>query len=402
MSIKAGLGISTDKDSIKAVKEAVLQAKQNLGDNVPPNVAIVFSSMEFAHLTMVKTISSMLGPIDVLGCSTAAVICNAGIFRHAIGIMLLSITGDTYYTSGNITDIKYKTAMKAGEEFGEKLLAGFKSARRDLGIVFSDGLIDKSSNLIYGIQERLGSSFPLVGALAMDNLRYSKTFVYYNNTVDNDAACGLIMGGNVNFGLGIKHGWKPLGKPRYITRASGNIAYEIDDIPAATVYEDYLDCDLKELRVELRRIGTFYPIGIYLHGEEEYLLRNITDIGEDGSLILQGNIPENSQIRLMIGTKETCFTAAEQAVNEAKADLTANSVFFPKINFALVFDSISRYMLLGRDAEKELAAIKKAVGPEVPVIGLYTYGEQGPLKSIDYHGKVYLHNQTISVLLVGE
>ncbi|MFA5320599.1 MAG: FIST N-terminal domain-containing protein [Candidatus Omnitrophota bacterium] len=402
MSIKAGLGISTDKDSIKAVKEAVLQAKQNLGDNVPPNVAIVFSSMEFAHLTMVKTISSMLGPIDVLGCSTAAVICNAGIFRHAIGIMLLSITSDTYYATGNITDIKYKTAMKAGEEFGEKLLAGFKSARRDLGIVFSDGMIDKNSNLIYGIQERLGSSFPLVGALAMDNLRYSKTFVYYNQTVESDAACGLIMGGNVNFGLGIKHGWKPLGKPRFITRASGNIAYEIDDIPAATVYEDYLDCNLKELRLELRRIGTFYPIGIYLPGEEEYLLRNITDIGEDGSLILQGNIPENSQIRLMIGTKETCFTAAEQAVNEAKSDLTANSAFFPKINFALVFDSISRYMLLGRDAEKELDAVKKAVGPGVPVIGLYTYGEQGPLKSIDYHGKVYLHNQTISVLLVGE
>lgn len=402
MSIQAGLGISTDKDSLKAVREAALQARQGLDRDAAPNVAIVFSSMEFAHLTMLKTLSSLFGHIDVLGCSTAAVICNEGIFRHAIAVMLLSISADTYYTTGNITDIKYKTAVKAGEEFGEKLLAGFKSARRDLGIVFSDGLIDKSSSLIYGIQERLGSSFPLVGALAMDNLRYSKTFVYYNQSVENDAACGLIMGGKVNFGLGIKHGWKPLGKPRYVTRASGNVAYEIDDIPAATVYEDYLDCDIRELRLELRRIGTFYPIGICLQGEEEYLLRNITRIGEDGSLILQGNIPENSQIRLMIGTKETCFTAAEHAVNEAKEALSMRSNTFPKINFALVFDSISRYMLLGRDADKELEAIKKAVGPGVPVIGLYTYGEQGPLKSIDYHGKVYLHNQTISVLLVGE
>mgnify|MGYP001359802751 FL=1 len=104
----------------------------------------------------------------------------------------------------------------------------------------------------------------------------------------------------------------------------------------------------------------------------------------------------------MIGTKETCFTAAEQAVHEAKEALSVKAGACPKIKFALVFDSISRYMLLGRDAEKEVEAVKRAVGPGVPVIGLYTYGEQGPLKSIDYHGKVYLHNQTISVLLVGE
>jgi len=402
MSIQAGLGISTDKDSLKAVREAALQARQRFDGNASPNVAIVFSSIEFAHLTMLKTISSMFGHIDVLGCSTTAVLCNQGVFRHAVAVLLLNMSPDTYYTTGSITDIKYKTAIKAGEEFGEKLLAGLKSARRDLGIIFSDGLIDKSSNLIYGMQERLGTSFPVVGALAMDNLRYSKTFVYYNQSVESDAACGLILGGGVNFGLGIRHGWKPLGKPRYITRASGNIAYEIDDIPAATVYEDYLDCDIKELRLELRRIGTFYPIGIYLQGEEEYLLRNITDIGEDGSLILQGNIPENSQIRLMIGTKETCFTAAEQAVHEAKEALSVKTGACPRIKFALVFDSISRYMLLGRDAEKEVEAVKRAVGPGVPVIGLYTYGEQGPLKSIDYHGKVYLHNQTISVLLVGE
>ena len=223
MSIQAGLGISTDKDSLKAVREAALQARQRFDGNASPNVAIVFSSIEFAHLTMLKTISSMFGHIDVLGCSTTAVLCNQGVFRHAVAVLLLNMSPDTYYTTGSITDIKYKTAIKAGEEFGEKLLAGLKSARRDLGIIFSDGLIDKSSNLIYGMQERLGTSFPVVGALAMDNLRYSKTFVYYNQSVESDAACGLILGGGVNFGLGIRHGWKPLGKPRYITRASGNI-----------------------------------------------------------------------------------------------------------------------------------------------------------------------------------
>jgi hypothetical protein len=95
----------------------------------------------------------------------------------------------------------------------------------------------------------------------------------------------------------------------------------------------------------------------------------------------------------MIGTKESCLAATQQAADAAKkpgAD-----------NFVLVFDSISRYILLRRDAAKELKIIKESVGEDTPVIGLYTSGEQVPLEAIGYHGQTYFHNQTIVILAVG-
>jgi hypothetical protein len=212
----------------------------------------------------------------------------------------------------------------------------------------------------------------------------------------NDAASGIIWGGRVNFGLGIKHGWRALGKPRYVTRAVGNIVYEIDGMSATNVYEEYFACGLTELRKDLRHISILYPIGIYLASEQEYLLRNLLSIKDNGSLVFQGNVPEGSLIRLMIGTKESCLAATQAAVDEAKKGFLNQPA-----NLVLVFDSISRYTLLRRDMDKEMEIIQKGFGSKTPIIGLCTYGEQAPLKAIDYKGKVYLHNQTITVLAIG-
>jgi hypothetical protein len=310
--------------------------------------------------------------------------------------MLLSLPKDVYLNTACVKQINAQSITNAGELLGEKLMDGFKNIRRDLGMLFCDGLMPQSSTIIYGLQEKLGRSFPLVGASASNNPASLKTYLYFNQEVYSDAACGLLWGGKLNFGLGIKHGWKFLGKARTITKSAGNVIYEIDAAPAARVYEEYLDCDLLKLRKELKYISIFYPIGIYLPGEEEYLLRNILSIEDDGSLHLHGNAPQGSQIRLMIGTKESCLQATEQSVEEVKKGLLGRPG-----NFIFVFDSLSRYILLGRQAKKELDIIKEGLGQDIPMIGLYTLGEQAPLRAIGYRGRAYFHNQTITILAIG-
>ncbi|MBM3246906.1 MAG: hypothetical protein FJZ13_06270, partial [Candidatus Omnitrophica bacterium] len=286
-----------------------------------------------------------------------------------------------------------KSTVNAGEELGKKLLYGFRGVRRDLGVMFSDGLIQDGSGLITGCQEKLGISFPLAGASASDNLSFKKTYLYYNQEIFSDAACGMLWGGKLNFGLGIKHGWKPLGKPRRVTKAKDNMVNEIDGLPAVKIYEEYFAKDIAGLRKDLKHISIFYPIGIYLPGEEEYLLRNISSIKEDGSLVFQGSVPQDCQIRLMIGTKESCLAATEQAAQEVKKGTQGRP-----LNFIFVFESVSRYLLLGRQAKQELEIIKTQLGADVPLIGIYTYGEQAPLRSINYRGKTYFHNQTVTIL----
>lgn len=395
MTIQVGVGLGTQKETSAAAKEAVFAARQNL-QSKKIDLAIVFSSVEFSNTILSKTINNYLAGTPIVGCSGLSIISNQGIFKHGVVIMLLSFPPGVYLHTACVKGVNEKTAAQAGKELGEKLLSGFKNISRDLSVIFSDGLINSGSDLISGLQEKLGISFPLVGASASDNLAFKKTYVYFKQEVLSDAACGVILGGKLNFGLGTKHGWKCLGKPHTVTRANGNIVNEIDGAPAVRIYEDYLARDKSGIKKELKRISILYPIGMHLTGEDEYLLRNISSIEEDGSIVFQGNVSQGSQIRLMIGTKETCLEAAYHALDESK-----KSLFGKPCKFALVFDSASRYMLLGRQAGKELEIIKEGLGRNTPIIGLYTYGEQAPLRSINYLGKTYFHNQTVTILAIG-
>jgi hypothetical protein len=175
-----------------------------------------------------------------------------------------------------------------------------------------------------------------------------------------------------------------------------NIVYEIDDLPAVNIYKEYFSFDLARLRKELKRISILYPLCIYLSPEEGYVLRNILSLDDNGALVFQGNIPEGSLIRLMISTKESCLAATQQALEEIKQDLSGRM-----INLVFVFDSVSRYKLLGRQASKELDILKNYLGKDTPIVGIYTFGEHAPLKAINYQGRAYFHNQSISILAVG-
>lgn len=390
-TINIGMGFSRIKDTAKAVKESAAQALSGIGQR-KIDLAVIFTSIEHAYYTTIKSLARCLGPMPTIGCSAAAIISDEGVSKTGVAILLLSFPKTIYLNTAFVKDIRAKGAFYAGKELGEKLLCEFSGVRRDMAIIFSDGLLEDNSSFIHGLQEKLGASFPLIGASASDNLQFNRTFVYSNQDVTGDAVSGIIWGGKLHFGWGIKHGWKPIGKPRYVTKAAANVVYEIDRLPAVNIYEEYLARNLSELKKELKRVSIFYPIGIYTRGEKEYLLRNVRSIGEDGSLIFQGDVPENSLIRLMIGTKESCLNATRQAADEIKRDFSAK-----RFDFAFVFDSVSRYILLGRDAHKELEIIKKTLG-NIPIFGIYTYGETAPLRAINYQGKTYFHNQTIAIL----
>ncbi|MFA5275705.1 MAG: FIST N-terminal domain-containing protein [Candidatus Omnitrophota bacterium] len=398
MPINVALGTSKNRDPIQAAGEALNQARENLSsDRV--DLCIVFTSSSLTNPNILKTIRNYLSDqVPVCGSSGIAIITNEGeALKHGIIIVLLTFSGSIYFNSASVENISLKTPFSAGEELGDKLSFGFKNIRRDFGIIFSDGLIYDASAFLSGLQRSLGLSFPIAGGCASDSLKVHKTYLYYNDTVSNDSACGLVFGGKLNFGIGIKHGWKPLGKMRFITSSNANVVYEIDNQPAAKIYEEYFSMNVNQIRKELKRISILYPIGIFLEGEDEYLLRNLLVVDERGALIFQGSVPQGSSMRLMIGTKESCLDAARQAAEEVKKIFLGRN-----IKFVLVFDSASRYTLLRREAEQEINIIREVLGKDTVIAGFYTFGEQAPLKSINYQGKSYFHNQGIAILGIGD
>lgn len=391
--------MSTEHDHIKAATQALDKAKYSLGaENI--DFALLFTTEEFSHPLVLQTISNSIGPLPVLGASAQAVIAQDSPLKHGLIIILFSLGEGVYFNAACVKEMSAKTRLAAGIELGEKLLYGCKDVRRNFSIVFSDTTPRDYPAIVAGMQEKLGRSFPLIGAsVPAGLLDHQKNPLYFGAEIFNNACCGLLWGGKVNFGLGTEHGWQPLGKPRHVTKAEADTVYEIDGEPAANLYKAYFAKEIPELKKDLSRLAVFYPVGIAVSEKKEYLLRSLSAMNDDGSLVFKGEVPQKSAVRLMISSKESCLSSTAVAAQTALSALKGR-----KIKFTLVLNSFSRYALLGRAASQEIKLVRDILGADAPLAGIYTSAEQAPLNSINYNnlGKSYIHNNSIAVLAIAE
>ncbi|MFA6384269.1 MAG: FIST N-terminal domain-containing protein [Candidatus Omnitrophota bacterium] len=401
--IDIGTGISVERNEVAAVEEAVRLAKTKKLDREKIDLALVFNSPDISASGVLKNISVFLPNVPVIGGTVSGFFSHLGICKRGVIVMLVTFPEGIYLTTGNMAGIAALGEVIAGEQMGEKLLYGFKSVPRSLSLLFFDELTQGNINFIYGLQEKLGKSFPAVGAALSSPGGNNNNSLYFNDTPLVDGCAGILFGGKISYGLGLRHGWKPLGKPHAITETAGNVIHKIDGQPAVQLYEEYLAYDFQRIKKEIKNLSELYPIGIRIPGQNEYLLRSILSIEEDGSLVCHGNIPAGSTTRLMISTKETCLEATREAANEAKANLNTRSLKFHKektSKLVIVFSSFSRALSLGKDIQTEWKIIADAFEPGTDIIGISTFGELAPLATTSYHGQTYFQNQILSILIL--
>ncbi len=187
-----------------------------------------------------------------------------------------------------------------------------------------------------------------------------------------------------------------MGKPRIIDKAEGNVIKIISGKKASSLYEEYFGDEVKDLHSnQFDQMSILYPLGIFVEGSNEYLLRNAVDIKPDGSIVCQGDVPEGAEVHIMIGNKESCKQAAMDAAEDAKKGLLGKK---PKL--IIIFESMARLKLLGRMAFEEIENIRHVFGASVPIIGMYANGEISPFQTVEKFKKPYLLNESIVVLAI--
>ena len=394
MAIRVGVGTSKRADSFRAGRDAASLAKEMMGRGAP-DLTIVFASVIFDQEQMLKGVRSAVGETPLVGCSGAGEITGQGPDKKSIAVMTLA--SDSLQSVIGLGQAISRNAREAGQQ-AAKEAASLGQQMRQVFMMMPDGLRGNGADIVRGVQEILGRSFPIVGGSAGDDFLFKQTFQYYNDRVLSDAVCGVLFGGNVTVAIGARHGWRTLGKPRVVTMASANVIYEIDGRSAVEIYEEYFGKDTAELKEEpLARMAILYPLGMGVPGEEEYLLRNALRAEDNGSLVCAAEVPEGSEVRLMMGSRDACVEAARTAAHQA-----LNTMGDASAKVAIVFSSISRYKLLGRRGGLEIDAIRSVLGEDVPIIGFYTYGEQAPLRAEMNVGQSYFQNEAVVILAIGE
>lgn len=394
MSISSGVGISKGPDSFEAGKEAanIASNKSGKGDIV---LVIAFASIKFDQQEVIKGIRSVTGSAPLAGCSDAGEIITEGPNKKGVACMVLR--SDTLKAAIGLGENIGKDPRKAGRQVADDVKnKGLKDPK--VMMIFPDGLAGNGADIVRGVQDSLGTNFPVVGGSAGDDFLFKKTYEYCNDRVLNACVPGVLLGGDISFGIGVRHGWKPIGEPRKVTEASGNIIKKIDGKPAVSIYEEYFGKQAEELRQEpLARMAITYPLGMSVEGIDEYLIRDTISVGEDGSLICAAEVPQGSEVRLMIGSKDAAIEAAKAAAEQSLSALKGR-----KARFCVIFNCIARDKLLGRKAQDEISAISGVLGKDVPIIGFYTYGEQATIGDKVESCQAHFHNETVVILTVGE
>lgn len=396
MATMVGSGISTKLDSFAAGREAAQIAYHQLGRR-QPNIIITFISTIFNQEEAIRGIRSVIRGVPLIGCSSAGSITTAGIFRGAVSIFI--INSDSISLSLQVMKGISANARLAGHEVAQKAFSrSIKGATTRGFMIFSDSLSGNSADILRGAQEVLGTSFPIIGGAAADELRFRKTYQYLNNNIYSNAVVGLLISGNINIGIGKAHGWQPIGKPHKITKARSNIIKEIDKRIAIEIYEEYFGKSFEELKeIGIGKLGVSYPLGIKIRQKNEYLIRSPLRAENDGSLVLNAEIPEGENVNLMIGDKNMVLEATRKACMEAAADIPRRN-----IRFISCFSNIGKYQLLRENSNKETEIIKEVFGENIPIFGFYSYGEYASVATYEYKGWSNFQNQAISIAAFSE
>jgi hypothetical protein len=353
-----------------------------------PNACWLFCSPAQGMAQMLAGIHDALGTPHIVGCTSDGEISSDGLGSGSV--VLGGIASDQVeFATAVARDLSRRQAA-AGIDLAAQLAPGTRYVQ-----LFSDGLTGDGCALLAGMASVMGDGLPVAGGTAGDSGRFDQTWQFAGNQVLTDAAVAIGFSGDFHLGTGIRSGWTPIGLPKKVPRASGNTLYELNGEPALKVFERFLGRHAEKLPA----IGVEYPLGLLGKwgdvGEQDYfLLRATMSVNrEDGSITFAGEIPEGAMVSLTCGDTASILEASEKAARLALTDLGGHP---PAVIFC--YSCMARKIVLGRRTHEEIDRIRTTIGPEVPILGFYTYGEYCRIRC---GSPSYLHNETATVSVIG-
>jgi hypothetical protein len=396
--LSASLGQSSNEDSFKAGQEAASEALGKHGKR--PEVLIVFGSPRFDHSQLLAGVASAAGDIPMVGGTTAGEISTSGFSTESVAIMALSSDTLDFVTGigqGMSQDEK-ACGVALADDMSHKI--SMKDALSLL--IFPDGMGGDGVKVIEGLHSVMGAGFEVVGGYLGDGEDFGTTYQYYNGKVYTDAIPGLLVCGKKSFrtGIGVRSGFESIGNRFWCTESEGNVVKKFDDEAALDLYKEFLG---EERSKRLPGVCLEYPFGLIdekvsIGGKEYFQLRcGLAVDHEKKTITLAASIPEGGAITLTTASRGDIINGAEMAAEQAKESLEGAT---PQA--ILMFSCVGRKLVLGRRTQEEVAAVKKVLGQDVPLIGFYTYGEIGPIDKMEPQLSVTkFHNETVVLWVLG-
>ena len=277
------------------------------------------------------------------------------------------------------------------EEAGKKLARALPQKGLVHAMIFSDGLFVNGTALVKGLLSELPKNVAVTGGLVGDGTRFKETLIGLDKMPEQKKlVCIGFYGSGIKIGYGSLGGWDSFGVARTITKAKGNVLYELDDRPVLALYKEYLGSLAKDLPAS----GLLFPLSLKMKtdiGGEVEVVRTILAVDEQAqSMTFAGDMPEGTVAQFMKANFDRLVDGASGAANMSIEFLGKG-----KAELAILVSCVGRKLVLKDRIEEEVEAGQGNIGPQAAIVGFYSYGEISPTTPTER--QCQLHNQTMTI-----
>jgi hypothetical protein len=366
-----GPGYSADGDAFTAGRRAAEQAV----DGRVASLLLVFAPTSYDLERLLDGVRSCASHGTVIaGCTSMGGVVAGYPDPLASGVVVVALGGPGLHVRAQVGRNVSARRREAGAE-AASTVAGLKAPRR-ICLLLCDGLVGEQHEVVRGAYGVLGATVPMVGGCAGDDLTYTRTHQFLGDRAGveilTDAVVGVGLGSAEGFGVGIAHGWRKVGEPAVVTSSSGGRLFQLDGRPALDAYLDWIGADRTLLEdPKAFRIRAFRsPLGMSRRTGEDIRVVHDGDV-DDGSLLCLADIPQGALAWLMEPDDEALVEAAASSCAQAIENLDG-----AQPRGLLLFNCGVRKVMLGEAGmQREIAAVAKVGGGDVPFGGFFTYGE---------------------------
>jgi hypothetical protein len=345
---------------------------------------LYFAAPEALDAALFASLRERYPSARLLGCTTGGEIAGNEVVDG--GVSAVAVKFDTVTVHAAARDVG-----EAAESFGVGVALATDFPAEGLRAVFvlSDGTRVNGSELVRGLRHALAPGVVITGGLAGDGARFGATRVGLDEAPTPGRVCAVgLYGETLTVGHGSAGGWVPFGPERIISKAEGNVLFELDHEPALNLYKRYLGEEADKLPAS----ALLYPLVIRRRDTpNEPLVRTIVGIDEAArTMTFAGDVPEGAVAQLMRASFAQLVDGAAAAASSAHAGVGEG--------MAVLVSCIGRKLLMGQKTADEVEAVADVLGDAFATVGFYSYGEIAPGCS----GFSDLHNQTMTVTTFGE
>lgn len=322
------------------------------------------------------------------GCSTAGEIAGDRVLDDTMVATAIRFDGARFHPA----DVHVSSASQSYEA-GAALAASLPREGLVHALVLSDGLGVNGTELVAGINEGLPEGVVATGGLSGDGARFTETYVCADGKAARNHIVMLgLYGEGLRVGYGSMGGWDAFGPERRITRAKGNVLFELDGRSALALYKEYLG----EHANDLPASGLLFPLAVRSdENATDSVVRTILAVDEaDQSMTFAGDMNEGALARLMHANFDRLVDGAAGAAQKCQQKLGASTP-----DLAILISCVGRKLLLKQRVEEEVEGVGEVLGSMDPLTGFYSYGEISPFTP---DAKCTLHNQTMTITTLSE